>query len=98
MAYRYTSAVGAIIRSLYSATPFQALDERVERKTPVILPFGEGHKVLSILGEGGFHRIIDHIGDRPTHSRGFQTQGAVEYGLEIDGSAFSSIHNYIMTL
>ncbi|MGH8744630.1 MAG: hypothetical protein ACREUY_10180, partial [Burkholderiales bacterium] len=91
-------AAEALISSLYSATPFQALDERFERKTLVVLPFGEGRKVLSVLGEGGFHRVVDHIGNRPIQSRSFQTQSTVEFGLEINGSAFLSIHDSIITL
>jgi len=56
-------AAEALIESLYSATPFQALDERVKGKALVALSFREGRKVFGILSEGDPHRIVDHIGD-----------------------------------
>lgn len=51
------------MESLYSATPSEALDERVKRKALVTLPFREGREVFGILREGDSHRVVDHFGD-----------------------------------
>ncbi|HEV8645219.1 MAG TPA: hypothetical protein VGR01_06585 [Burkholderiales bacterium] len=77
-----------MINSLYSATPLQTLDKRVEGEALFVFPFGKGRKIIGVFGQGSFYRVIDHIGNRPVRGRGFEPQGTVNLGLEIDGSAF----------
>lgn len=78
--------------SLYSATPLQALDERLKIMTLLIVPFGKGREILGVFGESSPHRIVDHVGDRTIQGRGLQTKGAMDIGFEINGGAFLDIH------
>ncbi len=62
-----------LINSLYSATPCQALNERIEGKALLVLPFGECGEIVRVLGQGSFYSIVDHIRDRTIRCRGLQT-------------------------
>lgn len=60
-------------QQLYSATPFQALNERIEGEALLVLPFGKCGEIVRVLGQGSFYSIVDHIGDRTIRCRGLQT-------------------------
>lgn len=81
-----------LIRILYSATPLQTLDERVEGQAALILSVRKRLEILGVFGQSGFYRIIDHIRDRAIHSRSSEPQSAVHIGFEVNSGAFLRIH------
>jgi hypothetical protein len=85
-------AAEALIRRLYSATPFQALDELVKARTLFLFSFSKGGKVFGVFGEGGLDTI---------RCRGLQAESAVYVGLKVHSCAFRCVHEShfnVMTL
>jgi hypothetical protein len=83
-----------LIKTLYSATPLQTLDEGVEGQTAVVLSIGKRREVLGVFGQSGLYRVVDHIRDRAIHGHSPKPQGAMNIGLEVNSGAFLRIHDW----
>jgi hypothetical protein len=92
-------AAEALIRRLYSATLFQALDKCVKARALFLFPLSKGGKVFRVFGEGGLDSVVNHVGNRAIRCRGLQAEGAVYIGLKVHGGALRGIHgtNYSVT-
>src|SRR5437763_1716660 len=85
-------AADVLTSSLYSATPLQRLNKRVEGRAFFALPVGKSCKVLGVLRQRRFDGVVHHVGDRPVGGSGFQAQGAMNLAVEIDRGAFLGVH------
>ena len=81
-----------LIRISYPATTPQILYDVVERKIRLVAAGLESGQILGVLGQAEAHGFVDQIGDRALRLDGFETEGAVEILIEVNGGALGIGH------
>ena len=87
------------IRRLYLATPFQVLDDVLERIVRFIFPDFERLNIAGVFGKRGFDRLVHQLGDTTIGFSRFQSQRTMQVRIEVDGGSFLGgfTHNATLT-
>jgi len=86
------------MRRLYLATTPQCLDELVEVEVSLGRAFLKGGQIGGILGQGLANSKVDHVRDRLIRGGRLHLEGAMDIGLEVDGSSSCVAHEGTMAL
>ncbi len=84
-------------RTLYSATPFQILDNLFKIQERLPCPLSEGGEILGVFRQLMPDRFVDDLRDGPLRRDCLQPQGLVDFGIQVNrGSSLRGLHTGMM--
>jgi hypothetical protein len=86
-----------LIKTLYSATPFQILDNLFKIQERLPCPLSEGGEILGVFRQFMPDRFVDDLRDGPLRRDRLQPQSLVDFGIQVNrGSSVRGLHMGMM--